>query len=216
MFLAAHHPSLIEYDGPKLNGFVKPMLPENFDSLDPDARKSAKDLFAAQSFWLSYEIELQKAAPDLLHAFRHKETLPGQILGMIGSMYDDGEPYVQSLLADIEGSWKQIVGVDETGNPRVPCPLHYSLVEKSRQQEEYAKWQKDVERKARVIDEIGVYTGWNGAVSPHEYDEMARRLLISKENFLLREAENEQERVLWEKAWPFQDTFVDETCHRKC
>ncbi|KAJ5162051.1 kinase-like domain-containing protein [Penicillium capsulatum] len=40
-FLVAHHPSLIEYDGPKLDGFIQPKLPENFDSLDldPEAKK---------------------------------------------------------------------------------------------------------------------------------------------------------------------------------
>ncbi|KAJ9297731.1 hypothetical protein DTO217A2_8554 [Paecilomyces variotii] len=210
MFLAAHHPSLIEYDGPKLDGFVQPTLPDNFDSLDPQARKRAKDLFAAQSFWLSYEIEVQRAIPELLQAFRYKDSLPGQILGMIGSIYDDGEPYVQSLLADIseESTWKQVVGANETGHPKVPCPLHYSKEEISHQQVEYSKWQKDVERKARVIDEIGVYPGWNGAVSPHEYDEVAKRLSVSKQNFLLRESANEQEKAIWEKLWPFQDAVI--------
>ena len=210
MFLTAHHPSLVDYDGPKLDGFVQPRLPENFDALDPEARKAAKDLFAAQSFWLSYEIEVQKAMPELLHAFRYKDTLPGQILGMIGSIYDDGEPYVQRLLADIceESAWKQVVGMDESGYPRVSCPLKYSKEEVLVQKEEYSKWQKDVERKARVIDDIGVYPGWNGAVSPHEYDEVSRRLVSAKEKFLLRESANEQERELWEKLWPFQDTLV--------
>lgn len=210
MFLAAHHPSLVDYDGPKLDGFVQPRLPENFDALDPEARRTAKDLFTAQSFWLSYEIEVQKAMPELLHAFRHKDTLPGQILGMIGSIYDDGEPYVQRLLADIceESAWKQVVGMDESGYPRAPCPLKYSKEEILDQKEEHSKWQKDVERKARVIDDIGVYPGWNGAVSPHEYDEIFRKLVSAKESFLLRESANEQERELWENLWPFRDTLV--------
>lgn len=90
MFLIAHHPSLVEYEGPRLNGFVQPTLPENLKTLDPEAQKAAKNLFLAQSLWLTYEIEVQRAAPQLLHTFRHRETLPGQILGMIGSIYDDG------------------------------------------------------------------------------------------------------------------------------
>ena len=210
MFLAAHHPSLIDYDGPKLDGFVQPTLPENFDSLDPEARKAAKDLYSAQLFWLSYEIEVQRAIPELLRAFRYRDTLPGHILGMIGSIYDDGEPYMQTLLADLsEGNtWKQVVGANEAGQLNVPCPLQYSKEEISHQQVEYSKWQKDVDRKARVIDEVGAYPGWNGAVSPLEYDEVARRLNAAKQNFLLRESANEEEKALWEKVWPFQDVVI--------
>lgn len=208
MFLICHHPSLIEYEGPELDGFSQPALPENIRTLDPEAKKAAKDLFLSQSLWLAYEIEVQKAAPELLHTFRHRDTLPGQILGMIGSTYDDGEPYVQSLLVDIteEHAWKQLVGVDENDNPSVLCPLKYSEQDVAKFKTEYAKWEKDIERKTRVLEEIGVYTGWNGAVSPHDYNEVVRRLAVAKQNFLDRESANEEERAMWEKVWPFEDS----------
>ena len=63
---------------------------------------------------------------------------------------------------------------------------------------------KDVERKARIIEEIGVHTGWNGAVSAHDYNEVVRRLAVAKQDFLARESANEEERAMWEKLWPFQ------------
>ncbi|KAJ5360878.1 Aminoglycoside phosphotransferase [Penicillium concentricum] len=196
MLLISHHPSLIDYEGPKLDGFAQPVLPENIKTLDPEAKNAAKNLFLSQSLRLTYEIEVQRAAPELLHTFRHRETLPGQILGAIGSTYDDGEPYVQSLLADIteEHAWKQVVGVDENDNPSVLCPLKYSEQDKAKFKAEYAKCEKDVERKSRVLEEIGVYIGWNGAVSPHDYNEVVRRLAVAKQNFLTRESTNKQER----------------------
>ncbi|OKL61267.1 hypothetical protein UA08_03189 [Talaromyces atroroseus] len=183
-----HHPSLLEYEGPGLDGFVQPALPETFESLDPQAKKAAKALFLFQSLWLSYEIELQRAVPELLHTFSHRETLPGQILGAIGSIYDDGEPYVQSLLADIteEHVWNQVVGADENGNPSVLCPLKYSERDMAKQKTEYVKWAKDVERKTRILDVIGAHTGCNGAVSPRDYDEVARRLAAAKQRFLVQ------------------------------
>ena len=95
--------------------------------------------------------------------------------------------------------------MNAAGDPSVPCPLHYSKEEISKQQTDYEKWQKDVERKAQVIAELGVYPGWNGAVPPDQYDEISRRLITSKQNFLLRESANDQEMALWEKLWPFQD-----------
>ncbi|KXG46553.1 Aminoglycoside phosphotransferase [Penicillium griseofulvum] len=207
MFLICHHPSLIEYEGPKLDGLTKPVLPENIKTLDPETKKAAKDLFLSQSLWLTYEIEVQRAAPELLHTFRRRDTLPGQILGTIGSTYDDGEPYVQSLLADIteEQVWKQVVGVDGNGSLNMLCPLRYSKQDIAKFKTEYAKWEKDVERKAQVLEEIGVYVGWNGAVSPHDYNEVVRRLAVAKRDFLARESANEQERAIWESVWPFQN-----------
>ncbi|KAJ6181243.1 Aminoglycoside phosphotransferase [Penicillium mononematosum] len=185
MFLVCHHPSLIEYEGPELDGFAQPVLPDNIRTPDPEAKKAAKDLFLSQ------------------------ETLSGQLMGTIGSTYDDREPYVQSLLADIteDHAWKELVGEDENGNAGVLCPLSYSKQDMAKFKTEYAKWEKDVERKTRVLEEIGVYVGWNGAASPNDYDEVVRRLAVAKQNFLARESANNQERAIWESVWPFQDAF---------
>ncbi|KAL1970372.1 hypothetical protein VTN77DRAFT_5532 [Rasamsonia byssochlamydoides] len=155
MFLAAHHPSLIDYDGPKPEGFKKPQLPENIQELNPQGKKAAKALFHAQSLWVFYETQVQKEAPDLLHAFLYKGTLPCQLLGLIGSTFDDGEPHIQKLLADIasEDVWKTLVGTDDRGQPKIPCPLAYSPDELEKQEREYAKWERDIERKAQILNE---------------------------------------------------------------
>lgn len=176
---------MIEYEGLELDGFAQPVLPDNIRTLDPEAKKAAKDLFLSQSLWLTYEIEVQRAAPELLHTFRHRETLPGQILGTVGSTYDDGEPYVQSLLADIteDHAWKQLVGMDENGNASVLCPLGYSEQDMVKFKTEYAKWEKDVERKTRVLEEIEVYVGWNGVVSPNDYDRSGEKTCCGKAEF---------------------------------
>lgn len=207
MFLMAHHPSLIEYDGPKPEIFVQPHLPEDIEEFNPDDKKAAKELFLAKTLWLYYEAQMYKKSPDLIHAFKYGETLQSELLSLIGSTFDDGELHVQRLLANPARNdiWKQIVGEDGQGNASVPCPLSYSEGELDGQNKEYAKWQKDIERKARVIDEIGVYTGWNGAVSPGDYDEVVRRLGIAKERFLDRESTTPQERLVWEQVWPFED-----------
>lgn len=207
VFMIAHHPSLIEYDGPKPERFVQPSLPENINELNFQDKKSAGKLFLAQTLWLYYETQVYKEAPDLLHAFEYQETLQSELLRLIGSIFDDGEPHVQKLLATLarDDVWKQLVGEDDHGNPTALCPLNYTERDLLKQSEEYAKWERDIERKARVIDELGVYTGWNGAVSPGDYNEVVRRLHLAKERFLDRESRTPEERVLWEKAWPFED-----------
>jgi hypothetical protein len=67
----------------------------------------------------------------------------------------------------------------------------------------HAKWERDIEGKARVIDEIGVYTGWNEAAPPGDYDEIVRRLNLSKKRFLDQESRTPEEWGMWEKVWPF-------------
>ncbi|KAE8150026.1 hypothetical protein BDV25DRAFT_129895 [Aspergillus avenaceus] len=207
MFLIAHHPSLIEYDGPRPERFIQPSLPKDFEELNPQGKKAAKELYLSQTFWLYYETQVYKQAPDLFQAFQYQETLPSELLSLVGSIFDDGEPHFQKLLADVASDdvWKQFVGEDSHGNPRVPCPLHYTEHDLAKQSEKYAKWERDVERKARVIDEVGVYTGWNGAVSPGDYDEVVRRLHHAKKRFLDRESRTPEERMLWENVWPFED-----------
>ncbi|RAK97435.1 phosphotransferase family protein, partial [Aspergillus ibericus CBS 121593] len=207
MYLIAHHPSLIEYDGPKPERFVQPRLPENIDELSPQERKATKELYLSQTFWLYYETQVFKEARDLIHAFKYRDTLQCELSSLIGSIFDDGEPHVQNLLTEVttDDVWKQIVGEDERGNPRVPCPLKYTDRELEMHRDAYAKWQRDVERKAQVLEEIGVYPGWTGAVSPGDYEEVVRRLRVAKERFLDREARTAEERVTWERVWPFED-----------
>ncbi|RAH85894.1 hypothetical protein BO86DRAFT_329879 [Aspergillus japonicus CBS 114.51] len=207
IFLIAHHPSLIEYDGPKPERFVQPQLPEDIHDLNPADKKAAGELYLAQTLWLYYETQVYKDAPDLLHAFKYHETVQSDLLGLVGSVFDDGEPHVQKLLANVatDEVWKQLVGVDGSGDPSVACPLKYTERGLVRQADEYARWERDVERKARVIEELGAYPGWNGAVPPDDYEEMAGRLEMAKKRFLDRESRTPAERSMWEKAWPFED-----------
>jgi phosphotransferase family enzyme len=47
-FLHVHYPSLIEYEGPVLDGFEKPLLPPDYEELDTDAKKGAGAFHTAQ------------------------------------------------------------------------------------------------------------------------------------------------------------------------
>jgi len=208
-FLQVQRPALIEFDGTKLNGFEKPRLPSNFAELGAVEKKAARTLHTAQSIWALYEMRVQKEAPDLLRTLRYSDVLPCQIMALVGSTFDDGEPYVQNLLAKAAEpqTWAKLVGDDDRGDAKVPCPLVYSDDERIKHESELAKWEMDVDRKARVIEEVGAYTGWDGAVLPDEYEEVSKRLEGAKERFLDSEAKTAKEREQWVEAWPFKDTI---------
>lgn len=206
-FLNVHYPSLIEYDGPILEGLKLPQLPSNFAELDSAAKEKAQSLHTSQSIWGLYQICLQKQAPDLLRVLRYRDTLPCQIMTLIGSIFDDGEPYVQSLLMQLAKpeTWTKVVKNNLPDDVEVSCPLKYTNNEVETQQKELGKWELDLERKARVIQEVGAYTGWDGAVPPEQYDDMVQRLGNARSAFLNAEARRPQEREHWARVWPFKD-----------
>ncbi|KAF1844393.1 kinase-like protein [Cucurbitaria berberidis CBS 394.84] len=206
-FLHVHYPSLIEYDGPILDVFEKPTLPSDFAELDPIAKENAQTLHTAQSIWGLYQIFIHRQAPDLLRILRYRDTLSCQIMTLIGSIFDDGEPYIQSLLTQLAQPdiWKTVLKSNGRDTINVPCPLVYSDDEISEQNDELARWEKDIERKARVFKEVGAYTGWDGAVPPEEYSVMSEKLEKAMERFLDTESRTPEERAQWANAWPFKD-----------
>lgn len=90
-------------------------------------------------------------------------------------------------------------------DPNVLCPLAYSEDEVAWQLAEREKWALDVDRRDRVIADIGVYDGWEGAVPTDQYDYFLEWVQQAKEKFLDAEAKTPEERKLWEMAWPFED-----------
>jgi hypothetical protein len=210
MFPTAHHPSLVDHDGQKLGRFTAPSLPQNFQALGSAEKAAAEKTFLEQTLWTLYEIQTQRLAPNLLHAYRYRDTLPCQLLGIIGSVFDDAEAHVQKLLSDLatdKDAWKRLVETADEAASRsqVPCPLTYSEAVLKEQRDDYAKWEREIERKQNLLTEIGAYTGWDGAVTPHEYAIVRQRIELVKAQFLDRESRSDEERTAWEKIWPFQD-----------
>ncbi|KAF2667398.1 hypothetical protein BT63DRAFT_456698 [Microthyrium microscopicum] len=202
-FLHVHYPSLIEYDGPILDGFELPKLPPNIADLDPAAKDAAKKRHLSQSIWGLYQIFTQKQSPDLLQSFRYRDTLSCQIIALVGSIFDDGEIYVQSLLSQLTTPdiWKTVVKSD------IPCPLSYTEDQLTKQKEDLAKWESAVEQKAAVVAKVGAYTGWDGAVTLEEYDIASQRLQDAKQSFLdSKSITSVEEWAVWEAVWPFQDS----------
>lgn len=206
-FVHVHYPSLLEYEGEILDGFEKPQLPSNFAELDPVTKKEARALHTAQSLWGLYQIFIHKQAPDLLRILRYRDTLPCQIMNLIGSIFDDGEPYIQHLLSQLSDPevWKTVVKTNEQAAAEEPCPLAYSNHELLKYKDDLLKWERDIERRSCIIKEIGAYTGWDGAVSPEDYSTMSEKLEEAKRRFLDAESKTPEEREQWMRTWPFKD-----------
>jgi hypothetical protein len=79
----------------------------------------------------------------------------------MGLAFDDGEIYIRSLLSQLTQPeiWRAVVKNSAQGNTEISCPLSYTSSELAKQEQDLAMWELAVERKALVIDQIGVYTG---------------------------------------------------------
>lgn len=206
-FLQVRLPSLIEYEGPILDDHEQAKLPSDFAELSDAAQKAARALFLAQTLWSLHKVCVHQECPDLHRTLQYQDTLPAQIMRMTGSISDDGEPYLQDLIATAAEPdiWQEIVANNGKDKAKTVCPLKYTEDERATHQIELMKWKRDIERKARIFEDVGAYSGWDGAVQPDEFEEVAARLERAKQKFLDAEARTEEGREQWLTVWPFAD-----------
>ncbi|EAU34264.1 hypothetical protein ATEG_05195 [Aspergillus terreus NIH2624] len=165
LFLQARHPRLIEFDGPIPEGLQSIELPDNFEQLSPEEQLEAKKLRAAQSLYKLYEIQLIRQCPEIYRALQFRDSLPVQIMGLSGSIFSDGEPVVEGMLMRLEEQWSTHVGSS------VPCPLSFSELERDRQREDEALWNRSVVLMDEFLTRVGAYRGWDGWVYHDNYDQ---------------------------------------------
>ncbi|RLL96198.1 hypothetical protein CFD26_100335 [Aspergillus turcosus] len=204
LFLQVRRPGLLDFDGPIPERMKPPKRPENFDQLSPDEKAGAKKLHAAQAMHVLYEIELLQQCREAGQALRGRETLVGRLAGLVGSIFDDGEPIVLGLLMQAVDRWTEIVGQDpDEYRPRVPCPIHFTNAERAQQRADQTKWEEGVKIMDEIVRAIGAYSGWDGFVNHDDYGSRKRAVADVREAFVQRVAASDEERREWIKAWPF-------------
>jgi hypothetical protein len=173
----------------------------------PQMIKTRRELCTRpKTYGFSYEIFIQKQTPDLLRDLRYRNTLSCQITNLVGSTFDDGEAYVQALLSQLtkQETWEAVIKANGHDPASVPCPLKYPDEDVKKQEDALHKWEKDIERKARVIGEVGDYAGWDGAVPPEDHDEVSEKIKNAKERFLDVKSGFPDQREQWARLGRFK------------
>ncbi|KAJ5783417.1 Aminoglycoside phosphotransferase [Penicillium psychrosexuale] len=199
LFLQARHPALIEFDGPIPVGLQSISLPKNFDELSAEEQLEAKKLRAAQSLYKLYDIQMMQHCPEIAAALQFRDSLLGQITGLSGSLFSDGEPIVQGMLIRLQEEWATHVGSS------IPCPLSFTDEDKEKQKEDERKWASSVVLLEEFLDQVGVYRGWDGWVNHGSYEHFKVRLEQCRHGFLDSQCTTSEERSQWEAKWPFAD-----------
>jgi hypothetical protein len=209
LFLQAKHPTLLHFEGPKPEGFSPSQLPENFNDMSPDEQKEAKELRTAQNLYKLYEVQSGIQNANILRALQDRETLQFYLTAMAGSLFADGEPFVNKLLMLTETQWLNVVGPGPDGRPSMPCPLTFSAQDNALQDEQLADWFRGFELMEWVLEEIGAsvgMAGWDGWIPHDRYELMKSNLEKCFASFLDQEVgDDDSRRKAWIKAWPFVD-----------
>ncbi|KAE8151530.1 phosphotransferase enzyme family protein [Aspergillus avenaceus] len=199
LFLQARHPSLVEFEGPIPEGLGSISLPDNFNDLSPEEQLEAKKLRAAQSLYKLYDIQLIRQCPEIARALQFKQSLPGQITGLAGSIFSDGEPVVQGMLTKLQEEWSSCIGQS------VPCPLSFTPEDKEQQTKDEAKWAYSVELMENFLHQVGAFRGWDGWVNHSNYQHYKERFDNCRDQFIDQHSATEEERNQWRAVWPFAD-----------
>ncbi|CAI7631491.1 unnamed protein product [Penicillium glandicola] len=197
LFLQTRHPALIEFNGPIPEGLQSISLPENFDELSAEDQLEAKKLRAAQSLYKLYDIQMLQDCPEIAAALKFRDSLPGQITGLSGSLFSDGEPIVQGMLIKLQEEWSTYVGSS------VSCPFSFTEEDKEKQKEDEKMWASGVVLMEEFLDKVGVYRGWDGWVNHSSYEHYKVRLEQCRHEFLDSQCTTSEERSQWEAVWPF-------------
>ncbi|KGO36367.1 hypothetical protein PEX1_018120 [Penicillium expansum] len=184
-----HSNQMIEFEGKKntvsVNFAVGPTTNRTFfddgrNAVDVDRgpQLEAKKLRAAQSLYKLYDIHMIQDCPESAAALHFRNSLPGQITGLSGSLSSDGEPIVQGLLMRLQEKWQTYVG------PSVSCPLSFTGEDKEKQKEDEKKWANGVVLMEEFLDQVGVYRGWDGWVNHDSYEHYKVRFEQCRQKFL--------------------------------
>ena len=197
--LQARHPALMEFEGPIPEGMKSISLPYNFNELSPEEQLEAKELRPAQSLYKLYDIQMIQDCPEIAAALKFKSSLAGQMIGLSGSLFSDGEPVVQGMLIRLQEEWASRVGSS------IPCPLSFTEKDKEHQKEDEAKWASGVELMEEFLGQVGAYRGWDGWVNHNSYEHFKARLEECQEEFWNFHSTTSEERNKWKAVWPFTD-----------
>ncbi|CAI7631335.1 unnamed protein product [Penicillium palitans] len=197
LFLQARHPALIEFEGPFPEGLQSIRLPANFDQLSAEEQLEANKLRPSQSLYKLYDIQIIQDCPEIAASLRFRNSLPGQITGLSGSLFGDGEPIVQGMLIRLQEEWATYIG------SYVPCPLSFTEEDKQKQKEDEKRWASGVVLMEEFLDQVGIYRGWDGWVNHSDYEYYKVRLEQCRPEFLDSQCVTNEERSQWESVWPF-------------
>ncbi|PGH07903.1 hypothetical protein AJ80_07943 [Polytolypa hystricis UAMH7299] len=202
LLLTAGNPPQFENPDPEPpKGYNKPTLPENYESLEPQEKSQADELYRRRMLFHLYVIFNAKDNKPHFNALRYP------LLALLQHLVDRaGRPWSGNIIT-LKGALLRVIGSWDTlmaeRLKKVSCPVS---IDADDVQEFYSiedNWIKAnilVEHWRSVLDDLG-QDGWVRNESYEKVEEMNWRL--KKE--WVDQAEDEEDVLSVQQFWPFQD-----------
>lgn len=200
------HPRPIDDD---LNTLQK--RPGNYKDLNQDEKKQIDILIASEGIHKYYLGTTHNQNQRHWVALQLKDDLRTQPAHIVPNIWEESNVfYLRRALLRIVGAWEDLC-LD-----RGPCPVTFT-------DEELAQHAQEAENMEAVSGVLTLFRDrWglppDGSVESAGYEEVKAELSQMREAFI-EAADNEEDKFLAEKLWPYQDTDERpkrETSHRGC
>ncbi|EAS33646.3 uncharacterized protein CIMG_04670 [Coccidioides immitis RS] len=207
LLMAAGNPPAFENPDPEPpKDYSKPSLPEDYESLDAEAKSQADELHRRRMLFYLYMIFNGKDNKPHLNAMRY----PGMML--IQHLVDRaGRPWTGNIVT-LKGALIRVINhwpvLMSTRTQRHPCPIQFDAKDEEEFYDLEEKWFKFnmlVEYWRSLLDDVG-QDGWVRNDSFEKVVEVNQQLRKQ----WIDEAEDEEDLACVESGWPFQDHEEDD------
>lgn len=201
LFYQCGVPTMFRHQGPMSDDMtVWPKYPENYDSLEQDEKEKISNLIKSESLHKNYLAITRDKNRRHWAALQSHDDERIQPIRIVQSAWEDFDVFfLRRALIRITNRWRDLC--PSAG----PCPVSFNEQEMTLYRHEEENWEY-VSEILRIFR-----SNWglppNGSVESARFDEIQTELAQLKAAFI-EAAENEEDRFLAEKLWPYQDTPV--------
>lgn len=203
LFENSGQPSLLDYEGPPVEGLEKPTLPENFQDMSPDEQEETRTLYHDRVLSALYRWLINRQIPLLYKAMEYRDTTPFAILHLSEMIIRGFERTYQLAVTDIRDEWPTIPGVQAAGIPEFP--IHFSKDEIRSIEEDAKGVSLAVDLMKKLKYSLSDLMMDHFEVRKEHYDAVKAILAKFKGDIMDQLGCSEEERRLWDKTWPFDE-----------
>ncbi|KAM5464249.1 hypothetical protein MauCBS54593_007068 [Microsporum audouinii] len=207
-------PYILDYQGLRMNGDLlqrpdpkeaQKLFEDDTDLTPLDKKRKADSLFWKMALVSLWRHTIHMGIEPLFRALEFRETLKFTLLIFARNLLLDGEAAYLAILAEqYRKNWEDIPAL--RSNLKKGFPYEFTPDELKVIDSDCEGATNGINIMGDVKEAVGShFFRVDGTVDHNEYDEVKECIRLTKEDFMSKYPENEEQRKEWEAAWPFDD-----------
>lgn len=176
---------------------IWPKRPENYHSLELDEKEMIDNLIGSECLHKYYLAITHNKNPRHWAALQLQDDVRTQATYIVQNVWKDCDVFfLRRALIRIVNGWEDLC--PDSG----PCPVSFN-------EQEMALYALEEENRGYISEILTLFrNNWrlapDGSIESARFDEVQNELTRMRDAFV-RAADNEEDRLLAEKLWPYQD-----------